>query len=104
VDKKQIEFGELFVDLEKRTVKLRGEKIELTAKEFDLLALFARNPGKAYTRQSLLDVVWGYQFEGYDHTVNSHINRLRAKIEADPANPKYIQTVWGVGYKFAEEE
>jgi DNA-binding response OmpR family regulator len=104
VDKKQIAFGELFVDLEKRTVKLRGERIELTAKEFDLLALFARNPGKAYTRQSLLDIVWGYQFDGYDHTVNSHINRLRAKIEADPANPKYIQTVWGVGYKFAEEE
>lgn len=104
VDKKQITFGELHVDLEKRTVKLRSEKIELTAKEFDLLALFARTPGKAYTRQSLLDVVWGYQFEGYDHTVNSHINRLRAKIEADPANPKYIQTVWGVGYKFAEEE
>lgn len=104
VDKKQIEFGNLFVDLEKRTVKLAGQKVELTAKEFDLLALFARNPGKAYTRQSLLDVVWGYQFEGYDHTVNSHINRLRSKIEADPANPKFIQTVWGVGYKFAEEE
>ena len=78
--------------------------LELTAKEFDLLALFARNPGKAHTRQSLLDTVWGYQFEGYDHTVNSHINRLRAKIENDPADPKYVLTVWGVGYKFAEEE
>ncbi len=102
--KKQIRFGDLFVDTEKRTVKLRGENIELTAKEFDLLTLFARNPGRAYTRQSLLDTVWGYQFDGYDHTVNSHINRLRSKIEPDPANPKYIQTVWGVGYKFAEEE
>lgn len=104
VGKKQIQFGELHIDIEKRTVKLHGEKVELTAKEFDLLALFARNPGRAYTRQHLLDTVWGYQFEGYDHTVNSHINRLRAKIEPDPANPKYIQTVWGVGYKFSEEE
>ncbi len=104
VGKKQIQFGELHIDIEKRTVKLHGEKVELTAKEFDLLALFARNPGRAYTRQHLLDTVWGYQFEGYDHTVNSHINRLRAKIEPDPTNPKYIQTVWGVGYKFSEEE
>jgi two-component system, OmpR family, alkaline phosphatase synthesis response regulator PhoP len=102
--KKQIRFRDLFVDSEKRKVTLRGEKVELTAKEFDLLLLFAKNPGKAYTRQSLLDSVWGYTFEGYDHTVNSHINRLRAKIEEDPSNPQYIQTVWGVGYKFAEEE
>lgn len=102
--KTQIKFGTLHIDTEKRTVRVSGEKIELTAKEFDLLALFARNPGKAYTRQGLLDSVWGYQFDGYDHTVNSHINRLRAKIEPDPANPKYIQTVWGVGYKFADEE
>lgn len=101
--KTQIRFGDLHVDMEKRTVTLRGTKIELTAKEFDLLALFARNPGKAYTRQILLDLVWGYRFEGYDHTVNSHINRLRAKIEADSANPKYILTVWGVGYKFSED-
>jgi two-component system, OmpR family, alkaline phosphatase synthesis response regulator PhoP len=102
--KKQIQFGDLQVDVEKRKVTLKGQKVELTAKEFDLLVLFARNPGKAYTRQSLLDSVWGYTFEGYDHTVNSHINRLRAKIEEDPSNPKFIQTVWGVGYKFAEEE
>jgi two-component system, OmpR family, alkaline phosphatase synthesis response regulator PhoP len=104
VSKKQIQFGDLFVDTEKRKVTLSGDKVELTAKEFDLLVLFAKNPGKAYTRQSLLDTVWGYRFEGYDHTVNSHINRLRAKIEKDPSDPKYIQTVWGVGYKFAEEE
>ena len=102
--KKQIQFRDLKIDLEKRTVSSKGQKIDLTAKEFDLLALFARNPGKAYTRQSLLDSVWGYRFDGYDHTVNSHINRLRAKIEEDPANPKYILTVWGVGYKFAEED
>lgn len=99
-----IQFGNLRVDLEKRKVLLGETKVDLTAKEFDLLALFVRNPGKAYTRQSLLDTVWGYRFEGYDHTVNSHINRLRAKIEQDASNPKYIQTVWGVGYRFAESE
>jgi DNA-binding response OmpR family regulator len=104
VAKKQIQFRDLKVDLEKRTVVCKGEKVELTAKEFDLLALFAKNPGKAYSRQALLDTVWGYKFDGYDHTVNSHINRLRAKIEEDPADPKYILTVWRVGYKFAEEE
>lgn len=102
--KRQIQFRDLRVDLDKRTVAVKGGKVELTAKEFDLLALFARNPGKAYSRQGLLDTVWGYKFDGYDHTVNSHINRLRAKIEDDPADPKYILTVWGVGYRFAEEE
>ena len=102
--KKQIQFRDLKIDLEKRTVTSKSQKVELTAKEFDLLALFAKNPGKAYTRQGLLDTVWGYRFDGYDHTVNSHINRLRAKIEDDPANPSYILTVWGVGYKFADEE
>lgn len=102
--KKQIQFRDLKVDLEKRTVTRRGEKVELTAKEFDLLALFTRNPGKAYSRQALLDTVWGYKFDGYDHTVNSHINRLRAKIEDDPANPQFVLTVWGVGYRFADEE
>lgn len=102
--RKQIQFRDLKVDLEKRTVTSKGNKVELTAKEFDLLALFARNPGKAYTRQALLDTVWGYTFDGYDHTVNSHINRLRAKVEDDPSDPKYILTVWGVGYKFSDEE
>lgn len=104
VAKKHIQFRDLKIDLEKRTVVAKGAKVELTAKEFDLLALFAKNRGKAYSRQALLDAVWGYQFDGYDHTVNSHINRLRAKIEDDPANPQYILTVWGVGYKFADEE
>ena len=81
---------------------MRGAQVELTAKEFDLLAWFARHPGRVYSRDQLLDHVWGYQHSGYDHTVNSHINRLRAKIERDPQNPEYILTVWGVGYKFAE--
>jgi len=100
----ELEFADLKINLDKRKVTLRGKTIELTAKEFDLLALFASHPGKAYTRENLLNIVWGYQFSGYDHTVNSHINRLRAKIEQDPSNPVYIKTVWGVGYKFAEEE
>jgi DNA-binding response OmpR family regulator len=99
----QFRRGKLLIDIDKRTVTLEGKTLVLTAKEFDLLALFARNPGRAYTRQALLDQVWGYSFEGYDHTVNSHINRLRSKIETDPSNPLYIQTVWGIGYKFAED-
>ena len=100
----RIQFRDLRIDLQKRTVVVRGSPVELTAKEFDLLTLFAKNPGRAYSRQALLDSAWGYRFEGYDHTVNSHINRLRAKIEEDPADPHYILTVWGVGYKFADEE
>ncbi len=99
-----LSFGKLAIDLTKRKVTLNGQTIELTAKEFDLLRLFARNPGRTYSRNDLLDMVWGYQFSGYDHTVNSHINRLRNKIEKDPANPRYIKTVWGVGYRFAEIE
>ncbi len=97
-------FGELRLSLEKRKVTVSGQAVELTAKEFDLLALFATHPGRAYSRQELLDLVWGHQFDGYDHTVNSHINRLRSKIEKNPAEPKFIQTVWGVGYRFAEPE
>jgi len=95
-------YDELQVDLEKRKVTLDGEVLDLTVKEFDLLELFARNPGKAFNRQQLLDMVWGYQFIGYEHTVNSHINRLRNKIEQDTSNPRFIKTVWGVGYRFAE--
>jgi len=103
-DVKELSFGSLIINMEKRKVLLDGKNIELTAKEFDLLALFASNPGKAYTRENLLNIVWGYQFTGYEHTVNSHINRLRAKIESNPADPKFIKTVWGIGYKFAEHE
>lgn len=97
------DFGALKIDVEKRKVLLHDRVMELTAKEFDLLALFAANPGKAYSREVLLNQVWGYNFAGYEHTVNSHINRLRAKIEKDPANPEIIKTVWGIGYKFTEE-
>ncbi len=96
-----LQFGELSLDPDRRQVQLRDDRIELTAKEFDLLWHFASNPGRVFTRGQLLDSVWGYGHAGYEHTVNSHINRLRGKIEADPAKPRYVITVWGVGYKFS---
>jgi len=94
--------GGIEIDPDKREVTVDDEKVTFTAKEFDLLAFFARNPGRVFTRSQLLDSVWGYGYEGYSHTVNSHINNLRSKIEPDRENPKYIITVWGVGYKFAD--
>lgn len=93
------EIGPLHIDTGGRTVRLNGKPVVLTAREFDLLLHFARYPGHVFSRAKLLDSVWGYGHDGYEHTVNSHINRLRAKIEADPANPALIVTVWGVGYK-----
>jgi DNA-binding response OmpR family regulator len=97
-----VEQGELVIDFDRHTATIRGRELTLTAREFDLLAHFASHPGRVYRREQLLDQVWGAGYQGYEHTVNSHINRLRAKIEADPANPRYILTVWGVGYKFAD--
>jgi DNA-binding response OmpR family regulator len=97
-----IEAGNLVIDPAGRKATLNDQTLDLTAKEFDLLVHFAGNPGKVYTRSQLLDMVWGYGHDGYEHTVNSHINRLRSKIEKDSAHPEYILTVWGVGYKFAE--
>ena len=97
-----IEAGGLRIDLQRHETLVDGKPVELTAKEFELLVYFARSPGRVYTRAQLLDQVWGYSHSGYEHTVNSHINRLRNKIERDPANPDYIQTVWGVGYKFSD--
>lgn len=99
-----IRAGQLCIDVEKRKVVVRGSPLELTAKEFDLLLQFALHPGRVFTRAQLLDVVWGYGHEGYEHTVNSHINRLRAKIEKDPSKPDFILTVWGVGYQFCERD
>ncbi len=104
VQQTYFDFGSMKIDVEKRKVLLHKQVLDLTAKEFDLLALFASNPGKAFSREVLLNKVWGYNFAGYEHTVNSHINRLRAKVENDPANPKIIMTVWGIGYKFTEEQ
>ena len=98
-----IYFGGLMVDAKKRKVTVDEKKVELTPKEFDLLYLFISNPGKSYSRENLLNLVWGYEFSGYEHTVNSHINRLRAKIENDPVKPEYILTTWGIGYRFTDD-
>ncbi len=95
-----IQHGALRIQPAERQVTVDGEEIRLTAKEFDLLVHFASHPGRVFTRAQLLDSVWGYGHEGYEHTVNSHINRLRAKIEPEPSRPRWIETVWGVGYKF----
>jgi DNA-binding response OmpR family regulator len=95
-----LNFEDLTIDRGKRRVAIKGHGVRLTAKEYDLLVQFARNPGRVYTRSQLLDLVWGYGEGTYEHTVNSHINRLRAKIEDDPSQPRFIRTVWGVGYRF----
>ncbi|MCB1875939.1 MAG: response regulator transcription factor [Chromatiales bacterium] len=94
-------FGALRIDPDRRQVNVDDKEVDLTAREFDLLWHLARHPERVFTRGQLLDSVWGYGHAGYEHTVNSHINRLRAKIEADPAKPRHVLTVWGVGYKFA---
>ena len=91
--------GGLTIDPACRVVRVDDRTVDLTAREFDLLLHFARHPGRVFRRSELLDSVWGYGHEGYEHTVNSHINRLRSKIEHDPSHPACIVTVWGVGYK-----
>lgn len=99
-----IEFGDrLRIDTGTRDVRVRGRPVALTQKEFELLLHFAQNPGRVYSRAQLLDAVWGYNHDGYEHAVNCHINRLRAKIEEDSSEPKLLLTVWGVGYKFSAE-
>ncbi len=103
LEKKKLVFDDLVIDLDKRRVFLNNETIELTPKEFDLLFIMASHPGKIYTRENLLNLIWGTQYSGYEHTVNSHINRLRSKIEKDISNPKYIITSWGVGYRFNDQ-
>lgn len=95
-----VQAGKLRIDPSRREVRLGDKHVDLTAREFDLLDYFARHPGRVFRRSDLLDKVWGYGHEGYEHTVNSHINRLRAKIEDNPSKPEMIVTVWGVGYKF----
>lgn len=102
VPDKVIRCGELVIDPARREVTLAGRTVNLTAKEFDLLLHFARNRGRVYSRLQLLDAVWGYGHDGYEHNVNCHINRLRAKIETNQARPNYVLTVRGVGYKFAD--
>jgi len=93
-------YDRIEADVERRIVTVEGRAVDLTAKEFDLLVRFMQSPGRVFSRRELLEEVWGYEYEGYSHTVNSHINRLRRKIEPDPTSPVLIQTVWGVGYRF----
>jgi DNA-binding response OmpR family regulator len=99
----RIEAGPLVIDLDRRTVTVAGKAVETTRTEFDLLALMARNPRIVLSREKLLDEVWGYKFEGYQRTVDSHVTRLRKKVEADPHSPRHIRTVWGVGYRFCPD-
>ncbi|MDX1697035.1 MAG: response regulator transcription factor [Thiohalobacterales bacterium] len=99
-----LKLGDLEINPATRIVRMNRRPVDLTAREFDLLWHFASNPGRVFTRSQLLDNVWGYGHEGYEHTVNSHINRLRAKIEDKPSSPRYVLTVWGVGYRFATPE
>jgi len=94
--------GEIEIVVARRDVRVRGQPVELTALEFDLLLHFAQHPGHVFSRAQLLDAVWGYSHEGYEHTVTTHINRLRAKLEADPMRPQLILTVRGAGYKMRE--
>ena len=99
----QLVVGSLVINIGQRKVLLADREIELTSTEFDLLIYMARQPDMVFSRTQLLDNVWGYQHSGYEHTVNSHINRLRNKLEKDPSKPQYILTVWGVGYKFGSQ-
>lgn len=95
--------GKLRIDPSKREVMVGDRLVELTPKEFDLLRLFATHPGRVFPRKYLLEKIWDYSYEGYDRTIDSHINRLRAKIEDNPENPHMVLTVWGIGYKFSDE-
>src|SRR5918997_6815404 len=102
-DEAPIVRGRLRIDSAKREVTIGDRQVELTPKEFDLLRLFASNPGRVFPRKYLLEKIWDYSYEGYDRTIDSHINRLRAKIEENPENPQMVLTVWGIGYKFGDE-
>jgi two-component system alkaline phosphatase synthesis response regulator PhoP len=102
-EERTISYDDFFIDVNKRIVEVHDKRPELSPKEFDLLVLLASNPGKTYNRMQLLNKVWGYDFEGFEHTVNSHINRLRSKIEKDPNQSEFILTTWGVGYKFRDQ-
>src|SRR2546423_6039873 len=96
--------GNLRIDPVRREVMIGERHVELTPKEFDLLKLFAANPGRVFPRKYLLEKIWDYSYEGYDRTIDSHINRLRAKVEENPDNPQLVLTDWGIGYKFTDAE
>jgi DNA-binding response OmpR family regulator len=99
----EVRFDDLLVDFVGHQVQVRGEPVHLTRTEFKLLEVLIREPGRAFSRLELLDLVFGYDFEGFERTIDVHVMNLRRKIEPDPKNPTYIKTVYGVGYKFAEE-
>jgi DNA-binding response OmpR family regulator len=103
-DTKTVTFGEMKIDCENRRVYISGKEVNLTAKEFDLLELLVFNPNKVYSRENLLNIVWGYDYPGDVRTVDVHIRRLREKIESNPSEPKFIHTKWGVGYFFQNQE
>jgi len=103
-DEAPISRGNLRIDPARREVTIGERQVDLTPKEFDLLRLFASNPGRVFPRKYLLEKIWDYSYEGYDRTIDSHINRLRAKIEDNPENPQMVLTVWGIGYKFSDEQ
>ncbi len=103
-DETPIVRGNLRIDPVRREVTIGEKQVELTPKEFDLLRLFAANPGRVFPRKYLLEKIWDYSYEGYDRTIDSHINRLRAKVEDNPDNPQLVLTVWGIGYKFTDAE
>ena len=95
--------GHISVDEQRRTAYKNGVPVELTMKEFDLILFLMKNPGRVYSREALLDLVWGYEYQGDTRTVDVHVRRLREKLELDPAHPDYIATKWGVGYYFSEK-
>ncbi len=99
---KEIVCRDLEINKNKRKASIKGERLDLTPKEFDLLFLLASNPGKSFTREELLKFLWGSAFSGYEHTITAHINRLRIKIETNLNHPEYILTSWGTGYRFRE--
>ncbi|MEO7960905.1 MAG: response regulator transcription factor [Ginsengibacter sp.] len=101
-ENREILYKNISIDSDKKKASINGERLDLTPKEFDLLLLLASHPGKTFSRQELLERVWGYVFSGYEHTITSHINRLRIKIEPDLNHPEYILTSWGTGYRFSE--
>ena len=98
----QITIGPITIDSERRTARRSGESVELTAKEFEVAELLMKSPGRVFSRENLLDTIWGRDYQGDIRTVDVHMRRLREKLEADPAHPKYLMTKWGVGYYFSE--
>ena len=102
-NEKDINFRDIVIEISTHKVLINKRRIDLTPKEFDLLYLLASNPGRVYSRENLLNIIWGYQHKGYEHTVNSHINRLRSKIEKDIKDPQYVLTSWGSGYRFNDQ-